>query len=562
MDAMGRSREASVEGSKPPATAAATATVRSAAATQTGAGSRPSRPGVTLGSDFLQLDIADAPPGGRTAWLADRLRSAIADGRLPVGTRLPASRVLAEELRVTRGVVTEAYRRLSESGQIAGRGRGGTVVVAAPARPAPPPTPPTAPSASHRPASPSSPAAGQRASRPRTPRTPTTPDAFFTASPHRDGLVDALRGLPCRIDLSPGVPDLAAFPRTAWLRAERAVLAAATPADFGYGSPQGAPALRRAVVGWLARNRGIRAEPDEVVVVAGVAQALGLLAQLLRADGVDRVAVEDPGSLGARQQLEYGGHTTVPVPVDAGGLDVDALRACGARAVLMTPAHQFPTGVVLDGERRRELLRWAAGGGVVMEDDYDAEHRYDRPPVPALRSLLPDGVYYAGSVSKLLAPALRVGWLLVPPHLRDALVTAKRYADLGNGVLTQLVLARLMDSGELERHLRHVRRRHRKRRDVMLRAVEAHLPGARVHGAAAGLHLMVTFADGPGSRAPDTALAAAALARGVKAHPLSWHRLTPGPPGLVLGYAAGAAHEIEEGIALIGETLATLPTAT
>ncbi|WP_435857348.1 PLP-dependent aminotransferase family protein [Streptomyces longwoodensis] len=538
---MGRSRESSVEGSK---TAVPDATVRPAGAAA-GAGGRPARPGAALGSDFLQLDIADAPPGGMTAWLADRLRSAIADGRLPVGTRLPASRVLAEELRVTRGVVTEAYRRLSESGQIAGRGRGGTVVVAAPARPVPPVT--EGGDAGQVGRSEAEGAAGG--------------GAFFTASPHRDGLVDALRGLPCRIDLSPGVPDLAAFPRTAWLRAERAVLAAATPADFGYGSPQGAPALRRAVVGWLARNRGIRAEPDEVVVVAGVAQALGLLTQLLRADGVDRVAVEDPGSLGARQQLEYGGLTTVPVPVDAGGLDVDALRAGGARAVLMTPAHQFPTGVVLDGERRRELLRWAAGGGVVIEDDYDAEHRYDRPPVPALRSLLPDAVCYAGSVSKLLAPALRVGWLLVPPHLRDALVTAKRYADLGNGVLTQLVLARLMDSGELERHLRHVRRRHRRRRDVMLRAVEAHLPGARVHGAAAGLHLMVTFADGPGSRVPDTALAAAALARGVKAHPLSWHRLTPGPPGLVLGYAAGAAHEIEEGITLIGEALRALPAA-
>ncbi|MEU5181942.1 PLP-dependent aminotransferase family protein [Streptomyces longwoodensis] len=544
MDAMGRSRESSVEGSK---TAVPDATVRpaGAAGAADGADGRPARPGVTLGSDFLQLDIADAPPGGLTAWLADRLRSAIADGRLPVGTRLPASRVLAEELRVTRGVVTEAYRRLSESGQIAGRGRGGTVVVAAPARPVPPAT-----------------EGGDAGEVGRSEAEGATGGgAFFTAPPHRDGLVDALRGLPCRIDLSPGVPDLAAFPRTAWLRAERAVLAAATPADFGYGSPQGAPALRRAVVGWLARNRGIRADPDEVVVVAGVAQALGLLTQLLRADGVDRVAVEDPGSLGARQQLEHGGLTTVPVPVDAGGLDVDALRAGGARAVLMTPAHQFPTGVVLDGERRRELLRWAAGGGVVIEDDYDAEHRYDRPPVPALRSLLPDAVCYAGSVSKLLAPALRVGWLLVPPHLRDALVTAKRYADLGNGVLTQLVLARLMDSGELERHLRHVRRRHRRRRDVMLRAVEAHLPGARVHGAAAGLHLLVTFADGPGSRVPDTALAAAALARGVKAHPLSWHRLTPGPPGLVLGYAAGAAHEIEEGITLIGEALRALPAA-
>ncbi|MET9082822.1 PLP-dependent aminotransferase family protein [Streptomyces sp. NPDC004237] len=480
-----------------------------------------------VGSDFLQLDIGHAPPGGRTAWLADRLRSAIADGRLPVGTRLPASRVLAEELRVTRGVVTEAYRRLAESGQIAGRGRLGTVVVAAPA------------------------------AYPDHDRDADEPPPALFGPPDRDGVVDALRALPCRIDLSPGVPDLAAFPRTSWLRAERAVLAGATPADFGYGDPRGALALRRAVVGWLARNRGIRADPDEVVVVAGVAQSLALLGQLLRADGIHRIAVEDPSSLGARQQLEYGGHTIVPVPVDEGGLDVRALRASGARAVLLTPAHQFPTGVVLDGERRRALLSWAAEGGMVIEDDYDAEHRYDRPPVPALRSLMPEGVCYAGSVSKLLAPALRVGWLLVPPHLRNAVVTAKRYADLGNGILTQLVLARLMDSGELERHLRHVRLRHRRRRDVMLRAVEAHLPGTRVHGAAAGLHLMVTF-EARGAGFHDTDLAAAALARGVKVHPLSWHRMSPGPPGLVLGYAAGPAHEIDEGITLIGEALRRL----
>ncbi|WP_443049713.1 MocR-like pyridoxine biosynthesis transcription factor PdxR [Streptomyces sp. NBC_00287] len=491
-----------------------------------GKGSKNPYATVAVGSDFLQLDIGQAPPGGRTAWLAGRLRSAIADGRLPVGARLPASRVLAEELCVTRGVVTEAYRRLAESGQIAGRGRRGTVVVAAPAAP-----------------------------RPRADGRAEPGPALFD-SPN-EGAVDVLRTLPCRIDLSPGVPDLAAFPRTAWLRAERAVLAGVTPGDFGYGDPQGAPALRRAVVGWLARNRGIRADPDEVVVVAGVAQALSLLGQLLRADGIRRIAVEDPGSLGARQQLEYGGHTIVPVPVDAGGLDVGALRASGVGAVLLTPAHQFPTGVVLDGERRRELLSWAADGGVVIEDDYDAEHRYDRPPVPALRSLLPDGVCYAGSVSKLLAPALRVGWLLVPPDRLDAVVTAKRYADLGNGILTQLILARLMDSGELERHLRHVRQRHRRRRDVMLRAMERHLPGARVHGAAAGLHLMVTF-DAPSGDFRDTDLAAAALTRGIKVHPLSWHRISPGPPGLVLGYAAGPAHEIDEGIAVIGEALRTL----
>ncbi|GAA2620002.1 MULTISPECIES: MocR-like pyridoxine biosynthesis transcription factor PdxR [Streptomyces] len=465
------------------------------------------------GSDFLQLDVGQAPPGGRTEWLAGRLRAAIADGTLPVGSRLPASRVLAAELRVSRGLVTEAYQRLAETGQVSGRGRGGTVVVAAPA-----------------------------------------PVAAPSTAPARGGLVDALRAVPCRIDLSPGVPDLAAFPRTAWLQAERRVLSALTPADFGYGNPQGASALREAVVGWLARNRGIRADPAEVVVVGGVAQALALLAHVLREEGgVHRVAVEDPGSLGARQQLEYGRMETVPVPVDEAGLDVAALRASGAGAVLLTPAHQFPTGVVLDGERRRDLLGWAAAGGLVIEDDYDAEHRYDRAPVPALRALLPEGVCYAGSVSKLLAPALRLGWLLVPPRLLDAVTAAKRYADLGNPVLAQLVLARLMDSGELERHLRHVRRRHRRRRDAMLRAVAELLPGARVHGAAAGLHLMVTF-DGAGFE--DTALASAALALGVKTHPLSWHRVRPGPPGLILGYAAGSAGEIEEGIATLATALA------
>ncbi|MEU1538786.1 PLP-dependent aminotransferase family protein [Actinacidiphila glaucinigra] len=517
MDVMDRSTNASVEGSKD---------------TEDPADKVPDR-GTSPGSDFLQLEIGRVPAGGRTAWLTDQLRSAIADGRLHVGARLPASRVLAEELHVTRGVVTEAYRRLAESGQIAGRGRLGTVVAAAPAAP------------------------HGRAHD--MPGTAAGSGAAIFGSGDRDGVVDVLRAMPCRIDLSPGVPDLAAFPRAGWLRAQRAILADAVPADFGYGDPRGAPTLRRAIAGWLARNRGIRADPDEVVVVAGVAQALSLLARLLLADGIRRVAVEDPGSLGARQQLEYGGHSVVPIRVDAGGLDVGALRASGTQAVLLTPAHQFPTGVVLDGERRRELLDWAAEGGVVIEDDYDAEHRYDRPPVPALRSLMPEGVCYAGSVSKLLAPALRIGWLLVPPDRLDAVVTAKRYADLGNGVITQLVLARLMDSGELERHLRHVRRRHRRRRDVMLKAIEEHLPGAQVHGAAAGLHLMVTFGSPPdGAHDPglcDGALAAAALDRGVKVHPLSWHRIGPGPPGLVLGYAAGPAHDIEQGIATIGAAL-------
>jgi GntR family transcriptional regulator/MocR family aminotransferase len=196
-------------------------------------------------------------------------------------------------------------------------------------------------------------------------------------------------------------------------------------------------------------------------------------------------------------------------------------------------------------------MQWAEEGGLVLEDDYDAEHRYDRPPVPAMRSLMPQSVFYTGSVSKILAPALRVGWLLVPPRYRDAVTVAKRYADLGNAVLPQLVLAALMDSGEMERHLRMLRRRHRQRRDAMIGAIRTHLPRATVHGAAAGLHLMITFEE-PLS---DTELAAAALARGVKAQPLSWHYQRPGKPGLVLGYAACTPNDAAEGIAIIGSVV-------
>ncbi|MFD7417280.1 PLP-dependent aminotransferase family protein [Kitasatospora purpeofusca] len=509
---------------------------------------------ITAGADFLQLDPGQAPAGGLADWLARRLREAIADGRLPVGSRLPATRVLAADLRVSRGVVTDAYRRLGEEGRIAGLGRGGTVVVDQFA-------PGTVPLSPPRPAAARSTVPGPTAARPEgtrpgparpDPSRDTTPTSPFDGEPATT-VFDALRTAPARIDLAPGVPDLAAFPRAAWLRAERAVLRDLAAPDFGYGDPRGTPALRRAVADWLARNRGIRADPEEVLVVAGAAQALALVGEVLRADGLDVVAVEDPGSLGTRQHLGHRITATPPVPVDAEGIRVDSLRAAGARAVLLTPAHQFPTGVVLGGARRRELLQWAAEGGLVIEDDYDAEHRYDRPPVPALRGVLPEQVLYLGSVSKLLAPALRTGWVLAPARYREALVDAKRLSDLGNAALPQLVLAHLMESGALERHLRLQRTRHRRRRDAMTDAVAVHLPGASVHGAAAGLHLMLTFPDG--LPCTDTELAAAALAHGVKVHPLSWHARLPHPPGLVLGYAAGTPGEIEEGIAVLGRLL-------
>ena len=456
---------------------------------------------------------------------------AIRDGRLPVGSRLPATRVLAAELGVSRGVVTEAYRRLTEDGHAAGHGRDGTRVVAAPVEAAPI----------------IKPVADDRS---------VTGSGLFSARPGRD-VFDVLRAAPARIDLSPGLPDLAAFPRSAWLRAERLVLNRLASADLGYGDPTGTPIMREAVSKWLARNRGIRASPDTVIIVAGAAQGLGLLAEVLRGRGIDSMAVEDPCSLGMRQHLHSWKLDTPPIAVDGVGLRVDELRAATAPVVLLTPAHQFPTGVVLGGERRRELLSWACAGGLVIEDDYDAEHRYDRAPVAALCSMLPEHVCYLGSVSKWLAPALRVGWILAPPKLHDDLVAAKRNADLGNPVLAQLVLAELMASGELERHMRFVRRRHRRRRDAMIEAIATHLPTAQVHGTAAGLHLMITF---PGI-VVDTDIAAVAIECGVKVHPLSWHRQRPGRPGLVLGYAARTPTEIHEGITVLGSILAAVPSA-
>jgi GntR family transcriptional regulator/MocR family aminotransferase len=517
------------------------------------------------GADFLQLSIVSAPPGEWSTWLATQLRAAIADGRLPIGSRLPASRVLAAELRVSRGVVTEAYQRLVEDGRVEGRGRGGTVVVAAPEVDpllAGPAVGTATGSIASRAAGSAVGSAGTLGARSpsfalaatgwdsaASPLTAAGGGGFaagtslFAGVPGTE-VFEALRAAPARVDLSPGVPDLAAFPRAAWLRAERAVLGSLSANELGYGDPRGAFALRQAVSRWLARNRGVRASAEEIVIVAGVSQALALLAQVL---GVAAVAVEDPGSLGTRQHLRNWGVDTPPVPVDSSGLLVSAIAA---PAVLVTPAHQFPTGVVMSGARRRELLDWAAAGGVIIEDDYDAEHRYDRPPVPALRSMRPE-VCYAGSVSKLLAPALRIGWLLVPPRYLPAIVAAKRNADLGNGVLAQFVLAQLMESGALERQLRFLRTRHRRRRDAMISAIGTHLPGASVHGAAAGLHLTVTFA---GSFS-DVEVAGAVLERGVKVQPLSWHRQRPGSPGLVLGYAARATAEIEDGVSVVRSVL-------
>ena len=458
--------------------------------------------------DLLEWHPGAAPAKGVTSWLVDGLRAAISDGRLAVGARLPATRVLAGDLGLSRGVVVEAYQRLTDEGLLSGRTGAGTVVTGLAGRPL-------------------------GVTRPRAEsgmRLPLPP------SPGID------------LDLAPGVPDLSAFPRAAWLRAERAVLAAATNADLGYGDPRGGPRLRAELAGWLARTRGVRAGADDLIVVGGVAQALALLSQTLRARGVTQVAVEDPGSRGTRDELAHWGLQPVPVPVDDQGLRVDRLAATGLGTVLLTPAHQFPTGVVLSPARRRALLQRP---GLIIEDDYDAEHRYDRAPVAAVQASAPDRVAYAGSVSKSLAPGMRLGWLIPPRELHAELVTAKHASDLGNPALPQLIFAHLLAGGDYERHLRTVRRRQHRRRDALLHGLREHLPQARVEGVAAGLHLLVTL-PGP---ADDTELAARLEQCGVRTHPLSWHRQLDGPPGLVLGYAALPPDRLLEAARRMGRTL-------
>ena len=321
---------------------------------------------ITGGADFLQLSPAAAPVRGLTGWLTDAVRAAIIDGRLQAGAPLPATRLLAGDLGVSRGVIVEAYQRLADEGLVSARPGAGTRVLGISRRPAPPERTDLA----------------------------LLPQRWRTRA---------------EIDLSPGVPDLSGFPRAAWMRAERLVLEQASVADLGYGDPRGSQWLRTELAGWLARTRGLRADPDDIIVVTGVAQALALLAQVLRARAVREIAVEDPGSRGSRDELAYWGLRPVPVPVDEHGLQVDDLARGDLRAVLLTPAHQFPTGVVLAPRRRRDLMDWAAGAdALIIEDDYDAEYRYDRAPVPALQASAPGLVAYAGSTSKTLAPAC--GW--------------------------------------------------------------------------------------------------------------------------------------------------------
>ena len=443
-----------------------------------------------ISSVDLHLELA----GHRVrAGLEAALREAVQAGRLVPGTRLPSSRALAADLGIARNTVAEAYVQLVAEGWLTARQGSGTRVADAAARPA------------------------ERAA-----------SARETAAPR-----------PGRYDLRAGSPDLSAFPRAGWLSAARKALSAAPSQALGYGDPRGLPELRAVLAGYLARARGVRASPDRIVVCGGFTQGLALLCQVLPGTGVTGIALEEYGRPGPAGALAAAGLAPVLLGVDDGGAVIDA--APGAGAMLLTPAHQFPLGSVLSPQRRADAARWAAGtGGLVIEDDYDGEFRYDRQPVGALQALAPEHVVYAGTVSKTLAPGLRLGWLVLPSRLVDAVTDAKARADVQTSSLEQLTLAEFIASGAYDRHVRRARLSYRRRRDRLIAALGRHAPGVRLTGIAAGLHAVVELPRG----APEDQVVARAAARGVAVEGLGGYALrehTRGP-ALVIGYATPPDH--------------------
>ncbi|MGH2716620.1 MAG: PLP-dependent aminotransferase family protein, partial [Thermoleophilaceae bacterium] len=356
------------------------------------------------------------------------------------------------------------------------------------------------------------------------------------------------------IDFRHGVPDLASFPRRDWAWAMREACRSAPAAELGYGDPRGSETLRVVLAAYLRRVRGAVAEPERIVICSGVQQGVNLVIRALARSGVRRVAFEDPGHPDHRAGAELAGVEAVPVPVGERGVDVAAVEASGAGAVVLTPAHQSPTGALLAPERRHALLAWAAEHeAILIEDDYDAEFRYDREPVGALQGLAPERVATLGSVSKSLAPGLRLGWVVCPPRLVDAIASEKRIDDRSSPVLDQLALAALIESGRYDRHLRRMRGVYSARREALMEALARHAPELELRGLAAGFHVLVLLPEG----IEEQEVVAAARERSVGVHGLGDYRFgnVPGPPALVMGFGNVGEGAIERGIESIADLL-------
>ena len=437
--------------------------------------------------------------------LEQELRGAIRTGRLGPESPLPSTRVLAEQLELSRGVVVEAYEQLVAEGYLTSLPGGATRVATNMHEAA---TSPIAP--------------------------PTGPEI--------------------RINFAYGRPDVTQFPRAVWLRSVRRVLDDAPNDRLTYLDRRGAPELRVALAAYLNRVRGTTADGERIVVCNGFAQAIDLVVQLVKAGGGRRIAVEDPGDRDGRMAVLRHGLEPVPIPVDGGGVSVEALRRADADAIVLTPAHHYPTGAVIAPDRRAEIVAWAREQNtLILEDDYDAEYRYDREPIGAIQGLAPGRVIYAGSASKTLAPGLRLGWMVLPEAHVDTVATLKDLNDRGSPSLDQLTFADFLSRGEFDRHLRRMRPIYRDRRDALLAALRRHLPSLRPVGASAGLHVLAWLPEG----IDETDVVERAETLGVKVSGVSPTHFDPerAPGGLIFGYGVVTTSEIDEGVRLVAEAL-------
>ncbi len=447
----------------------------------------------------LHLDLAGAPGSSLRARLEHALRDGIRSGLLAPRTRLPPTRVLSAQLGVSRGVVVDAYAQLTAEGYLRARRGAGTTVAAT---------------------------VGPLGQRP--------PAAQALAAP--------------RHDMSPFVPALGAFPRTAWRAAVGRALLNAPDERLGLPADAGVPELRAALASYLSRARGVRTSAEQIVVTNGLRQGLGLLWATLASQGARRVGIERPGWRGIAETAADAGLATTPLELDEHGLIVPRITRHGdLDAVAVAPAHQYPTGAVLSPPRRAELVSWARERDVLLvEDDYDAEYRYDREPIGSLQGLAPEHVAYGGSASKSLAPAVRLAWLALPAALVEPVAACQRRSGGMPAALQQLALADLIESGELDRHLRRQRRRYRRQRDALLTELGTRLPDARVHGAAAGLFVVLRLPDG----IEEAAALTAARARGVAVEALGGRS-----PGLVVGYANLSEAAIAPAVQALAESV-------
>lgn len=438
--------------------------------------------------------------------LEDALRVAIRSGRLAPGSVLPPSRDLADELGVSRGVVVDSYAQLATEGYLSAKRGSGTRVASLPASGSPPA------------------------------RRTLEPPAVF------------------RYDLRPGQADFHAFPRARWKAALVQAVRELPDIRLTYAGHRGVPELRNALAEYLARMRGVVVAPDHVVVCCATSQALTVLWHVLRGRGARRVAVEDPGWRWQRFTAEHAGLEAVPVRVDADGMVVSELAAADVDAVVITPAHHYPTGVVMTAERRAALITWARKRrALIIEDDYDVEYRFGRDPIASLQGLAPDLVAFTGTASKTLAPALRLAWMVPPSHLIDDIENVLLVTGVTPPTIDQIALASFIEDAALERHLRSMRRRYRAKREALIEALASHIPDVRIGGTAAGLHVLAWLPDGTDEQAAATQ----ARSSGVGLHELHRHCTTraPSAPAFLLGFALPSESELRAAAKLLAEAI-------